>query len=224
MDSKLEIILNLVGEYIEEKRILERWRPGDWVKYSGPSYDAEEYQKGIESLLSEWLVFGKNAAEFENLFPKYLGKRHGVLTNSGSSANLLMVSCLKSTNKTPEKYRLKDGDKVITPVVCFPTTINPIVQNNLVPVFVDVDIPSLNINLDAVENILENDVGREIKAIMFAHVLGNPPDMDRLLSIISKYDLLFLEDACDALGSFYDGKKLGSYGIMSTCSFTPPIT
>ena len=221
MESKLQDIIDLVGQYIDEKRSKESWSPGDWVKYSGPSYDAEEYQRAIESLLSEWLVFGKNAAEFEILFPRYLGKQQGVLTNSGSSANLLMVSCLKSVNKTPDKYRLKDGDKVITPVVCFPTTINPIIQNNLVPVFVDVEMPSLNIDLDAVEEVLANDTNREIKAIMFAHVLGNPPDMERLMSIVDKYNLIFLEDACDALGSFYDGKKLGSYGVMSTCSFYP---
>jgi CDP-6-deoxy-D-xylo-4-hexulose-3-dehydrase len=104
-------------------------------------------------------------------------------------------------------------------VVCFPTTINPLIQHNLIPVFVDVELPSVNLDLDKVEEALENDP--EIKAIMFAHVLGNPPDMERLMAIVKKYDLVFLEDACDALGSYYDGKKLGSYGDMSTCSFFP---
>ena len=145
-----------------------------------------------------------------------LGKLYGSLTNSGSSANLLMVAATKSRRF---KKRLKDGDKIITPVVCFPTTINPIIQNNLIPVFVDVELPSINLDLDKVEELLESDPG--IKGIMFAHVLGNPPDMDRLMALVKKYDLLFLEDACDALGSYYDGKKLGSYGDMSTCSFFP---
>ncbi len=104
-------------------------------------------------------------------------------------------------------------------MVCFPTTINPLIQHNLIPVFVDVELPSVNLDLDKVEEALENDP--EIKAIMFAHVLGNPPDMERLMAIVKKYDLVFLEDACDALGSYYDGKKLGSYGDMSTCSFFP---
>jgi CDP-6-deoxy-D-xylo-4-hexulose-3-dehydrase len=219
-EEKLNNILGLVEGYIKEKRSHETWKPGDWIKYSGPNYGAEEYVAAIRSLLSEWLVFGKKSSKFESEFPKYLGKKYGVLTNSGSSANLLMVSSLKSS-KRKGKYRLRDGDKIITPVVCFPTTINPIIQNNLVPVFVDVDIPSLNLDLDKVEEILESDSNGDIKGIMFAHVFGNPPDMNRLMRIVNKYDLIFLEDACDALGSFYDGKKLGSFGHMSTCSFYP---
>ena len=162
------------------------------------------------------MIFGENAREFENKFPAKLGKLYGSLTNSGSSANLLMVAAAKSRRF---KKQLKDGDKIITPVVCFPTTINPIIQNNLVPVFVDVELPSVNLDLDKVEELLENDPG--IKGIMFAHVLGNPPDMDRLMALVEKYNLVFFEDACDALGSYYDGRKLGSYGDMSTCSFFP---
>ena len=127
-----------------------------------------------------------------------------------------MISAAKSRRFAKQ---LKDGDKIITPVVCFPTTINPIIQNNLTPVFVDVELPSVNLDLDKVEELLERDP--EIRGIMFAHVLGNPPDMDRLMGLIEKYDLVFFEDACDALGSYYDGKKLGSFGDMSTCSFFP---
>ena len=222
MSDKLAEILELVEQYVQEKKEAESWKPGeDWVKYSGPYFDDEEYKSAIESLLSGWLIFGKNSRKFEIEFPKHLGQTYGTLTNSGSSANLLMVSVLSSQNKLPEKYRLKKGDKIITPVVCFPTTINPIIQNGFVPVFVDVELPSVNLDLDEVERVLEADTEREIKAIMFAHVLGNPPDMDRLMALIEKYDLIFLEDACDALGSYYDGKKLGSYGHMSTCSFFP---
>jgi len=222
MSDKLAEILELVEQYIQEKKEGESWSPGqDWVKYSGPYFGTDEYTSAIESLLNGWLIFGKKARQFELEFPQHLGQTYGTLTNSGSSANLLMVSVLSSQNKLPEKYRLKKGDKIITPVVCFPTTINPIIQSGFVPVFVDVELPSVNLDLDEVERILEADTEREIKAIMFAHVLGNPPDMDRLMAIIEKYDLIFLEDACDALGSYYDGKKLGSFGHMSTCSFFP---
>ena len=141
--------------------------------------------------------------------------RHGSLTNSGSSANLLAVTALKAKSG----FGLPVGSKIITPVVCFPTTVNPIIQNGFVPVFVDVTLPDINLDLDEVERVLEEDP--EIRGIMFAHVLGNPPDMDRLMALIKKYDLVFVEDACDALGGTYDGKKLGSFGDISTCSFFP---
>ena len=217
MSGKLEQILDLVSEYINEKHENETWTAGqDWVSYSGPIFDDSEYIAAVRQMLDGWMIFGKNAREFENQFPAKLGKLYGSLTNSGSSANLLMVATTKSRRF---KKRLKDGDKIITPVVCFPTTINPIIQNNLVPVFVDVELPSVNLDLDKVEELLEKDP--DIKGIMFAHVLGNPPDMDRLMALVEKYNLVFLEDACDALGSYYDGKKLGSYGDMSTCSFFP---
>ena len=216
MDKKQQI-LDLVKEYIIEKRQNESWNPGeDWVSYSGPIMNEDEYVAAIDSLLDEWLIYGKTGRHFEQEFPQLLGKKHGILTNSGSSANLLMVSATKS-RRFPKQ--LKDGDKIITPVVCFPTTINPIIQNNLVPVFVDVELPSLNLDLDKVEKLLQSD--SKIRGIMFAHVLGNPPDMERLMRLVEKYDLVFLEDACDALGSFYDGKKLGSFGDLSTCSFFP---
>ena len=220
MDEKLENILELVEEYISDKRKDNTWQRGEWVKYSGPNFDASEYKSAIKSLLSEWLILGKIARDFEGQFPKYLGKKHGVLTNSGSSANLLMVSAL-SSRKINEQHRIPKGSKFITPVVCFPTTLNPLIQNGYEPVFVDVELPSLNLNLDEVENILKNDTNKEIKGIIFAHVLGNPPNMDRLMSLVEEYGLIFLEDACDALGSYYDGKKLGSFGHLSTCSFFP---
>lgn len=213
----MEQILQLISSYIIEKNEMEKWTPGkDWISYSGPVFDEKEYLAAVKQILDGWMIFGKNAREFEKRFPSKLGMLYGALTNSGSSANLLMVAATKSKRF---KKRLKDGDKIITPVVCFPTTINPIIQNNLIPVFVDVELPSVNLDLDKVEELLEKDP--DIKGIMFAHVLGNPPDMKRLMGLVEKYDLVFLEDACDALGSFYDGKKLGSFGDMSTCSFFP---
>jgi len=213
MVTKREI-LDLVKKYILEKRSCDSWVPGkDWVSYSGPHFDEKEYTAAFDSLLDEWLIFGKKSREFELEFPKFLGKKYGSLTNSGSSANLLAVTAVKS------HFGLKDGDKFITPVVCFPTTINPLIQCNLKPVFVDVTLPDLNLDLDEVEKILKKDPG--IKGIMFAHVLGNPPNMDRLMSIIDDHNLIFIEDACDALGSTYRDKKLGSFGDVSTCSFFP---
>jgi len=217
MDNKLNEILSLVEDYIREKQQKESWTPGeDWVSYSGPMFDSMEYAVAVKQLLSGWLIFGEQGRNFEREFAPHLGKSHGILTNSGSSANLLMVAVTKSRRFSKQ---LKDGDKIITPVVCFPTTVNPLLQNNLVPVFVDVELPSLNLNLDLVEKALKEDPS--IRGIMFAHVLGNPPDMKRLMALVKKYDLVFLEDACDALGSYYDGAPLGTFGDMSTCSFFP---
>tara|TARA_R100001079_G_C4451090_1_gene153772 strand:+ start:2698 stop:4035 length:1338 start_codon:yes stop_codon:yes gene_type:complete len=215
-EEKRNKIYELLKCYLDENN-----EQSEWVSYSGPHIGFEEYRAAFDSLLDGWLVFGKKCREFELNFPINLGKKMGTLTNSGSSANLLMVSSLLSENKCPKKYRIKRGDKFITPVVCFPTTINPLIQLGLEPVFVDVEIPSLNLDLDQVEELLAKDTKREIKGIIFAHVLGNPPDMERLMSIVDKYKLVFLEDACDALGSYYDDKKLGSFGLMSTCSFYP---
>jgi CDP-6-deoxy-D-xylo-4-hexulose-3-dehydrase len=124
-----------------------------------------------------------------------------------------MVSALKSKRL----YGFKEGTKIITPVAGFPTTVNPIIQNGFEPVFVDIDLDTLNLNLDQVEEAAKNGA----KIIAFAHVLGNPPNMDRLMEIVKKYDLIMLEDCCDALGSKYDGKLLGSFGEFATCSFYP---
>lgn len=217
MDKKQQI-LDLVAEYIKEKKANKTWQPGkDWVQYSGPWFDENEYVNGISSLLNEWFILGEKGREFELKFAPFLGKKDGIVVNSGSSANLLMVSLLK----TKRWGKLPEGSKFITPVVCFPTTINPLLQNGFKPVFVDVTLPTLNLDLDQVEQVLEQDTNKEIKGIIFAHVLGNPPDMDRLMDIVKKYQLIYLEDTCDALGSTWDGKPLGSFGDISTCSFFP---
>tara|TARA_R100000687_G_scaffold81853_2_gene79662 strand:+ start:55 stop:1398 length:1344 start_codon:yes stop_codon:yes gene_type:complete len=215
LNSIKKDILNLVKEYVREKNSIEWDKDKDWVEYSGPTFDEDEYVAAIDTLLAGWFIMGKDSREFELEFPKYLGKSDGVLTNSGSSANLLMLAVAAAKRG----YNLPKGSGIITPVVCFPTTVNPIIQNGFKPVFVDVDLPSLNLNLDEVEYLLEMDPS--IRGITFAHVLGNPPDMDRLMRLVEKHNLIFFEDACDALGSYYDGKKLGSFGHMSTCSFFP---
>jgi CDP-6-deoxy-D-xylo-4-hexulose-3-dehydrase len=218
MENKKEQILNLISEYVKEKRRNKSWTAGkDWVQYSGPWFDDKEFVNGVDVLLDEWFILGGKGRDFELKFAPFLGKKDGILVNSGSSANLLMVSLLK----TKRWGKLPEGSKFITPVVCFPTTINPLIQNGFKPVFVDVTLPNLNLDLDQVEKILAEDTNKEIKGIIFAHVLGNPPDMDRLMDIVKKHELIYLEDTCDALGSTWDGKPLGSFGDISTCSFFP---
>jgi CDP-6-deoxy-D-xylo-4-hexulose-3-dehydrase len=218
MSDMNDLLVELSDKIYLSQQHKQEWRPGeDWISYSGDVFSRDEYFAALRAISEGWLVFGKNCRKFEREFPQHLGKRRGILTNSGSSANFLMFAALKSKNL----HNLPLGTKVITPAVCFPTTLNPIIQHGYEPVFVDVTLPDLNLDLDEVERVLEEDVNREIKVIIFAHVLGNPPDMDRLMTLVDKYDLIFLEDACDALGSTYRGKKLGSYGTMSTCSFYP---
>jgi CDP-6-deoxy-D-xylo-4-hexulose-3-dehydrase len=212
----MQDILKLVEEYINKKHSEKTWEAGkDWVQYAGPYFNSEEYIAAVKSLLGEWLVLGADAIKFEKIFPEKFGKRFGLLTNSGSSANLLMM--LAMTSKRGRN--LPKGTKVITPIAGFPTTINPIFQIGFTPIFVDIELETLNLDLDHVERVcIENP---DAKIITFAHVLGNPPNMNRLMQIIEKYNLILLEDCCDALGSLYDGKKLGSFGELASCSFYP---
>jgi CDP-4-dehydro-6-deoxyglucose reductase, E1 len=215
MENKMEDldnILSLIKEYIDKKD--KSWTPGkDWVQYAGPFFGAEEYTASAKALLNGWLVLGKNGITFENIFPKELGKEYGILTNSGSSSNLIMMSALKSKRL----YNLPEGTEVITPIAGFPTTINPIFQVGFKPIFVDIDLDTLNLNLEQVEQRAKEGA----KVITFAHVLGNPPNMDQLMSIVKEYNLILLEDCCDSLGSTYDSKLLGSFGEFSSCSFYP---
>lgn len=214
-DPKLEKILSLVDEYIKDKDSMKTWEAGrDWVYYAGPHFDSEEYMRGIRTFLKGWLVLGPEGAQFEKRFSKYLGKDYGLLTNSGSSANLLMMAALgsKKLNNFPK------GTKVLTPIAGFPTTVNPIFQMGFEPVFVDVNLPTLNLDIDQAEEALRK---HDIKIITFAHVLGNPPNMSRIMDLVNKYDLILLEDCCDALAGTYDGTPLGSFGEMASCSFYP---
>jgi CDP-6-deoxy-D-xylo-4-hexulose-3-dehydrase len=212
----MEDILKLVEEYIKENESKKSWEAGkDWVQYAGPYFTHDEYVRAVKTLLTGWLVLGAEANRFENKFPKLLGKERGLFVNSGSSANLLMLKALTSKRG----MNLPKGTKVITPIAGFPTTINPIFQIGFEPVFVDIELDTLNLDLDGVERAcIENP---DAKVITFAHVLGNPPNMDKLMEIVEKYNLILLEDCCDALGTTYDGKKLGSFGKMASCSFYP---
>ena len=209
-------ILSLVEKYIQEKNANKKWVAGeDFVNYAGPLYDEAEITAAVGKLLDGWLVMGNDCARFETKFPRYFDKPSGVLTNSGSSANLLMMSALKSKRG----HNLPQGTKVLMPIAGFPTTLNPTLQVGFIPVFVDIELDTLNLDLDQVEDVLISNP--DIRVITFAHVLGNPPDMDRLMALVEKYKLILLEDCCDGLGTTYDGKLLGSFGEMASCSFYP---
>jgi len=215
MDNELEQILTLVDSYIKNKEAQKTWTAGkDWIYYAGPYFNSEEYVDGIRSFLKGWLVLGAEGARFEKKLSKYFGKNYGLLTNSGSSANLLMMAALKSK----KLHNFPKGTKVLTPIAGFPTTINPIFQVGFEPVFVDIELPTLNIDLEKAEAALQE---HDIKIITFAHVLGNPPNMDKVMELVKKYNLVLLEDCCDALAGTYDGKPLGSFGDMASCSFYP---
>jgi CDP-6-deoxy-D-xylo-4-hexulose-3-dehydrase len=194
----------------------KEWRAGkDYVQYAGPFFDNNEILRAVNTLLDGWLVLGAEAYKAEKKLASMFDKKFGLLTNSGSSSNLLMMSALKSKRFTD----FPEGTKVLTPIAGFPTTVNPIFQCNFKPVFVDITLDGLNLDIDCVRAALENDP--EIKIITFAHVLGNPPNMDDLILLIKEYELILLEDCCDALGSTYDDKPLGSFGMMASCSFYP---
>jgi CDP-6-deoxy-D-xylo-4-hexulose-3-dehydrase len=209
-------ILEQIRALIEQKQADKTWTAGkDFVNYAGPYFSADEYVAAAEALLSGWLVMGDKSIKFEKTFPKEFGKNHGILTNSGSSSNLLMMNSLKSKRG----HNLPAGTKVLMPIAGFPTTLNPTLQVGFTPVFCDIEIDSLNLDLKHAEQLLEADP--DIRVITFAHVLGNPPNMDKVMELVKKYNLILLEDCCDALGSTYDGKPLGSFGEMASCSFYP---
>ena len=185
------------------------------VNYGGRVYDEKELISLVDASLDFWLTTGRFAEQFEKDLADFLGVKYCLLTNSGSSANLLAVSALTSP-KLSEK-RLKAGDEVITTACGFPSTLNPIIQNNLVPVLIDVEIGTYNIQAEQIESA----ISEKTKAIVIPHTLGNPTDLDAIMKIVKKYDLWFVEDNCDALGSRYGGKHTGTFGHISTCSFYP---
>ncbi len=216
LTSKQEIatkIKELVGQYFSVKE--ETFIPGDsYVQYAGAVYDENEIRSAIDVLLKGWFGLSVKGKKFEAEFPKYFGKTRGVLVNSGSSANLLAVSALRSKNFSEP---LQPGDEVISCAVSFPTTINPIINNHLVPVFVDNEIGTYNIDV----NLLEKALSPKTKAIFFAHTLGNPANMEVIQQFVKQHNLILLEDCCDALGASFDGQPLGSFGRMATSSFYP---
>jgi len=194
----------------------EEFIPGKTrVNYAGRVYNEKEMINLVDASLDFWLTAGRYAKKFEKEFTKFLGAKYCLLTNSGSSANLLVVSAL--TSPKLGKRRLKPGDEVITTACGFPTTLNPILQNNLIPVFVDIDLGTYNIQTDK----LEKAISKKTKAIFIAHTLGNPVNLNKILKIARKHKLWLIEDNCDALGSKYKNKYTGTFGDISTYSFYP---
>jgi CDP-6-deoxy-D-xylo-4-hexulose-3-dehydrase len=211
-----EEIFEKVRELHKLRAEKEKFVPGiSKINYAGRIYDESEVISLVDSSLDFWLTAGRYAKQFEAEFAKYLGVKNCLLTNSGSSANLLAISAL--TSPKLGKKQLKPGDEVITTACGFPTTLNPIIQNNLVPVFIDVDLGTYNIQADRIEAAITN----RTKAIFVPHTLGNASDIDKIMKIAKKHNLWFIEDNCDALGSKYEGKYTGTFGHLATFSFYP---
>jgi len=186
----------------------------DYLNYAASVYDSEEIIAIMDSLLDGWFGIGKKADILQKELAKYNNVKYGLVTNSGSSANLITIATLCSLNI---KNHLKPGDEIITPAATFPTTLNPIIQNGLIPVFVDVELGNYNIFADNLQNAITDNT----KGIMIPHVLGNPNEMDKIMDLAEDYNLFVVEDCCDALGTTYKGKNVGSWGHFGTLSFYP---
>jgi len=201
---------------IIRKNISKQIIPGiDYIPVTGKVLDEEDILSGVDAMLDGWLTTGRYAQEFEREFAKYFGSRFSVLVNSGSSANLTAFYALTSS-KLGEKA-LKPGDEIITVAAGFPTTVNPLIQYGCIPVFLDVEIPFYNIKAE----LIESAISKRTKAIMIAHTLGNPFNLDIVMQVAKKHDLWVIEDDCDSLGATYDNKKTGSFGDLATVSFYP---
>ncbi|MEM7334021.1 MAG: lipopolysaccharide biosynthesis protein RfbH [Chloroflexota bacterium] len=209
-------ILSLVQEYYEEAYQDVPFIPGETaVPVSGRVFDEDEMQHLVDASLDFWLTTGRFADQFEKEFAQLMGVRHALLCNSGSSANLLALSALTSPKLGDRQ--LKPGDEVITVAAGFPTTINPIIQNQLRPVFLDVELDTYNMDTA----YLEEALSPQSKAIMIAHTLGNPFDLDTIMAFANKHNLWLVEDNCDAVGAKYNGRLTGSFGHVATVSFYP---
>jgi CDP-6-deoxy-D-xylo-4-hexulose-3-dehydrase len=209
-------LMDLVSEYCRIKFAPSKFIPGKTpVRYAGRVFDDQEIISLVDSALDFWLTAGRFSDEFEKTMAGFLGLKSVSLVNSGSSANLLALSAL--TSPLLGDRALKPGDEVITVAAGFPTTLNPIIQNRLVPVFVDVDMGTYNANIDQIRTA----VGPRTRAIFLAHTLGNPCDLDGLMQIVRDKNIYLIEDCCDSLGSTYKGKKVGTFGHIASFSFYP---
>ena len=209
-------ILDLVKQYYVEKFSTKNFNPGkDTVHYAGRIFDDDELRSLVDSSLDFFLTANRYADEFEMNLAEFLGLSDVLLVNSGSSANLVAVTTLTSP-RLGEK-RLKPGDEVITVAAGFPSTVSPLVQNQLVPVFVDVNLGDYN----AIPEQLEQAISSKTRAIVMAHTLGVPFDLDAVQNVVKKHDLWFVEDNCDALGSRYKGQLTGTFGHLASISFYP---
>ena len=210
-----QLILEKTKEYYKAKFATDKYIEGDRIPFARRVFDENELVNLIDSSLDFWLTAGRYANDFEYEFAQFMEVEHCLLVNSGSSANLVAFTTLTSP-KLGDK-RLKKGDEVITVAAGFPTTINPIIQNGLIPVFVDVEVGTYNIKVSELDKALSD----KTKAIMIAHTLGNPFDLDAIMEFAKKHDLFVVEDCCDAVGSTYNGKKVGTFGHLATVSFYP---
>lgn len=221
MSEDKKQILELVKEYYNHHhKDTDEYSEGDRIAYAGRVYDEEEMINLVDSALDFWLTSGRYCAQFEKDFSKYLGVKYCLLTNSGSSSNLIAFMTL--TSPLLKERQIKRGDEIITVAAGFPTTISPILQYGAIPVFVDVTIPTYNIDVSQ----LEAAVSEKTKAVMIAHTLGNPFDLEKVKAFCDKYNLWLIEDNCDALGSTYylngEEKLTGTIGDIGTSSFYPP--
>lgn len=198
------------------KNIHQEIIPGvNYIPVTGKVLDVDDILHGVDATLDAWLTTGRYAKDFEKDFAAYFGSKAAVLVNSGSSANLVAFYSLTSP-KLGERA-IKPGDEIITVAAGFPTTINPMIQFGCIPVFVDVDIPTYNINV----SLIEEAITPKTKAIMIAHALGNPFNLAVVTELAAKYNLWLIEDDCDSLGATYNGQKTGTFGDMATVSFYP---
>jgi CDP-6-deoxy-D-xylo-4-hexulose-3-dehydrase len=209
-------ILDLSAQYFRETLSAAEFEPGQSpVPVSGKVIDGDDVSAVVDSALDAWFTTGRFAEQFERKLARFVGVRSASLVNSGSSANLLAVSALTSP-KLGDR-RLKPGDEVITVAAGFPTTVNPILQNRLVPVFVDVTLPSYEIDVTQ----LEAARSEKTRAVIIAHTLGNVFDLDAVMAFVRKHNLWLIEDCCDALGSTWKGRRVGTFGDIATISFYP---
>jgi len=219
-------IAELVAQFHQTKNRGKEFIPGKTpVRYAGRIFDEQEIQAAVEACLDFWLTEGRFTKDFQSELAAKVGVEYAILTNSGSSANLLALTAL--TSPLLGERRLQTGDEVITVAAGFPTTLNPIILNNLTPVFVDVDIPTYN----AITDQIAAAISPRSRAVFIAHTLGNPFDLREIINIVRRHDLFLIEDCCDALGSTYGQnvagetmvppRMVGSFGHLATCSFYP---
>jgi CDP-6-deoxy-D-xylo-4-hexulose-3-dehydrase len=208
-------ILAQVADYYHLVHQDRAFEPGlTRVQYAGRVFDEREMQNMVSAVLDFWLTAGPETEQFESKLGRTLGVREVIPVNAGSSANLIAVAALSSRQL---RNGMRPGDEVIVPAASFPTTVNPIIQNRLVPVFIDSRYGDYNLDPGA----LEEAFSRRTRAIMFAHTLGNPADLDTITAFARKHNLFLVEDCCDALGSTWDGKQVGTFGHFGTLSFYP---
>jgi CDP-4-dehydro-6-deoxyglucose reductase, E1 len=216
MVPSADLILELVAAYARERHAAPGFDPSSpSVPVSGRVFGPEEVVELVRTSLDFWLTAGPETEHFERALARAVGVRHALMVNSGSSANLAAVSAL--TSPRLGERRLRPGDEVITAAAGFPTTVNPIIQNGLVPVFVDVSLPTYNIDVSQ----LEEAVSERTRAIVLAHTLGNPFELGAVVELCRRHGLLLVEDCCDALGARYQGRSVGTFGELATLSFYP---